>query len=125
MNQFLTPEVVSLIITAVIVPALVKGIKLAGKALENKIGNDKFDKYIVIAEDAVETAVVSVGQTVVDTLKKNGEFDQAAKEEVFTQAKQLAVNIMGYAARNELAKLYGDLDAWLDNKIEYYVKKTK
>lgn len=125
MKDILTPEVITLIITAVIIPAIVKGLNLGAKALESKIGNQNFTKYIGIAEGAVETAVVSIGQTFVDTLKKEGSFDQGAKEEAFSQAKETAIKIMGKAAKDTVSNAYGDFNTWIDNQIEKHVKLLK
>lgn len=78
-----------------------------------------------IAEDAVCTAVTAISQTYVDSLKKSGTFDQAAKEEAFAMAKQKSLAIMGTAGQAALKVTYSDIDAWIDAKIEYYVNVNK
>jgi predicted histidine transporter YuiF (NhaC family) len=125
-------ETLNIIITAVIVPTLAALIPLLVAFLnaktnevKKKVDNEKLNAYVDIAEDAVETAVVSVAQTFVDTLKKQGNFDEEAQRIAFKEAKNKAIAIMGSSARDALAQAYGDLDAWIENKIEYYVKVEK
>lgn len=115
----------NIIITSVIVPLLIAITGYAVNYLNNKIKNDKAEKYILIAEDAVCTAVTSVAQTYVDALKKDGKFDEEAQKVAFDEAKYKAVAIMGEAAREALKEVFGDIDSWLDNKIQYYVRKNK
>jgi len=125
-------EYTEVIMTAVIIPLLtvatgylVAFIKKKIAELEVKINSQKANKYLDIAEDAVCTAVTAVSQTYVDALKNNSQFDQAAQQEAFNRAKDKAITIMGTAAQQALKEMYTDFDAWLDNKIEYYVNVSK
>jgi uncharacterized protein YsxB (DUF464 family) len=125
-------EYTDVIMTAVIIPLLtvatgylVAFIKKKIAELEVKINSQKANKYLDIAEDAVCTAVTAVSQTYVDALKNNSQFDQAAQQEAFNRAKDKAIAIMGTAAQQALKEMYTDFDAWLDNKIEYYVNVSK
>lgn len=125
-------EIVNTVVKAVIIPLLpvltaylIALFKKKTAEAKQRIDNNDFDKYITIAEDAVCTAVNAVSQTIVDTAKKTGTFDQATREEAFNQSKEKALAIMGSAAQTALKEAYGDLDSWLDNKIEYYVRKEK
>ena len=49
--------------------------------------NDQLVKYIDAATDAISKAVLTVNQTYVDSLKKQGKFD----EEAAKTAKQMAI----------------------------------
>lgn len=124
-GNILNPQLVNLLITAILIPLAVKLIKILGKALENKIGNDHFNKYIDIGELAIETAVTSTAQTFVKEMKETGRFDQKAKENAFNQAKNIVFSILTTTAKKELAYIYGDLNTWIDSRIEYYVSSTK
>lgn len=132
MKDILTPEVISTIITVCVIPMLgaltkycIAYIQKKTQELENNIHNDEVKKYVDIAEDAVCTAVAAVSQTMVDTLKKNNTFNQIAAEEAFATAKQQSLAIMGAKAQEILKEAYGDINIWLNNKIEYYVNKNK
>ena len=93
--------------------------------ISQNIKNDEIKKYINIAEDAVYTAVTAVTQTYVMTLKKENAFTEEAQEEAFETAKAKSLLIMGQSAQEALELVYGDLNEWLNNKIEYYVNISK
>lgn len=85
----------------------------------------KYSKYIEIAENAVETAVTSVNQTIVDTAKKDGSWTSEKSAEAFETAKQKILSIIGDAVKQEIITVHGDLNSWLDSKIEACVNKSK
>lgn len=123
--NILTTENVNLVVNGLIIPAVMYGVGQLGKYIKSKIKNQNYSKYVDIAEKAVETAVASVGQTVVDVHKKNDTFDQAAKEEAFARAKEISLSIMGQAAKDVVTEAHGDFNAWIDNQIEKHVKLLK
>lgn len=132
MSEYLTSEMINAAITVVVIPILgiiTKYIVLLLKSkiteLEHSVHNDTLNKYLNLAEDAIETAVVSVNQTFVDAMKKQGAFDENAMEKSFHIAKNKALAIMGASAVSVLKEVYRDMDIWLDNKIEFYVKQNK
>lgn len=131
-NEYLTPEMINTAITMVIIPLfglitkyIVIFLKCRISELEQKADNNTLSKYLQIAEDAIVTAVVSVKQTLVEPMKNQGTFDQAAMEKSFCEAKNKALSIMGFSAQEALKSAYTDIDAWLDNKIEFYVNQSK
>lgn len=121
-HSILSPELLSYLISVLIVPLILTLIKAGVSYIESKTKNNKVGCFIKIAENAVETAVLAVSQVYVDSLKKGNRFDEQAKKEAFNQAKTRALSIIGDGVRGELENLCGDLDSWIDNKIEYYVK---
>lgn len=121
-------ELIQTIVYGVLVPILpvltaylVQVLRAMTKEAKNNIHSNIINKYITIAEDAVSTAVVSVSQTYVDSLKVSGTFDPAAQKEAFEKARLKALAIMGEAAKETIEATYGDLNIWVDNKIEYYI----
>ncbi|MDP4181178.1 MAG: hypothetical protein Q8942_08815 [Bacillota bacterium] len=132
MDQFVTPETISATFSVLIIPIIgfiskfiIMFLKSKVSELEQKIKNDTLNKYISIAEDAIETAVVSVNQTFVDNIKKQGTFDKETAGKSFDLAKQKAISIMGTSVKNALTDAYNDLDAWIDSKIEVCVRQNK
>jgi hypothetical protein len=132
MDNYLTSEMISMAITVVVIPILgiiakyiVMLLKSKVTELEHNIHNDTLNKYLNLAEDAIETAVISVNQTFVDAMKKQGTFDHNAMEKSFHIAKNKALAVMGASAVSALKDVYKDMDVWLDNKIEFYVKQSK
>lgn len=132
MEQILTPETISTVMSLCVIPILgvvakfiIMFLKSKTTELEQKISNEALLKYIKLAEDAVETAVVSVNQTFVDNMKKEGAFDLESAGRSFDLAKHKAITIMGTTVKKALTDVYSDLDGWLDSKIEFYVRQNK
>lgn len=132
MKDYLTPEWMEALLTAVIIPLfgiltkyMITLLKRRIAQLEQSIGQERARNYLSLAENAIESAVISVNQTFVEALKKEGAFDEEAMAQSFRMAKELAAGIIGNAAREGLKLVYEDVDAWLDSKIEFYVNRIK
>ena len=123
MNIILTSVIVPVIVA--LVPFLIAYMNKKTDEVKAKINDARISKYINIAEDAVETAVVSVTQTFVDSIKGGEEWTAETQKQAFEEAKLKAILIMGTAAREALKEAYGDMDSWISNKIEYYVNLRK
>ena len=90
--------------------------------------NDKFVEkinYIEIAEQAVIDVVIALNQTIVDAAKLEGKFDKAKQMEVFMRAKNDIQVILSAKTKEVIRELYGDVDVWLDTKIEAAVNEYK
>lgn len=90
-----------------------------------KIKNDRIVNYIDSAEDAVITAVLTVSQTYVDALKKDGGFTKAAQVEAKNKAIEIATTLINEDIKEAIASVYGDFSLWLTSKIEENVKINK
>lgn len=77
------------------------------------------------AINAVFSAVEYVNQTFVDTLKREGGFDEHAKIRAFTDAKDAALEIMSKSTLAWLERTHADVDNWLTVQIEAAVKAVK
>jgi predicted Holliday junction resolvase-like endonuclease len=128
----MSEQTLNLVITAVLVPVmaalvplLVNAINLYAKQIRTKLKDDELRKYVTIAEDAVQTAVISTYQTYVEALKNGEGWNKDTEREAFEKAKTEALLIMGGAAREALSEFYDDFDVWLKNKIERYVNTSK
>lgn len=93
--------------------------------VEQRIGNDAVNQLLALAENAIESAVTAVNQTFVENMKKQGTFDASAMAESFRMAKDKALAIIGEQAKNGLKLALGDIEAWLEARIEYYVNRSK
>jgi len=96
--------------------------------LKDKIDDDRLTKYIDIANEAVITAVGAVAQVMVDSLKAaavDGVLSSDEAKAAFEEAKARSLAIMGLKGQKAVKELYGDFDAWLINKIDFYVGKRK
>ena len=71
------------------------------------------------------TAVTSTFQTYVDSLKKQGKFDEEAQKTAFNTAKNTALLLLTQDMRNAITTVYGDFDTWLAKTIEQLVLANK
>lgn len=85
------------------------------------IENEKQKALIEYAVEAIETSVDAVSQTYVSTLKKEGKFDAEAHK----KAKELAIAkaklAIAQESKDAVTAIYGDFDAYIDDKIEAYL----
>ena len=72
----------------VLVTYLVKYLKAKTEQTTTKINNELVRTYLQEATDAVLQAVTYTAQTYVDTLKKQGKFDEEAQKKAFNTAKR-------------------------------------
>ena len=86
--------------------------------LNTKIKDQKAAKMATDLATIIMSAVQAVSQAFVDTLKKNGKFDEAAQKE----AKEKAYNIIMGQLTEELKEYvlanFGDIKEYVMNQIE-------
>lgn len=124
MNEILL-DVLSALVTFVLVPLLSWGGVELVKWLSTKTKNEKLQKYIDDATTAVVVAVSEVTQTYVDTLKKEGKFDKDAQKLAFELAKEKALILINDNSKKAINTVYNDFDYWLNLIIEQKVKEQK
>ena len=90
-----------------------------------KIENQKVSEYINAATNVVSDAVLTVSQTYVDALKKEGKFSQKAQIEAKEKAVEIATKLITEDGKNAIEKVYGDFAEWLSTTIESNVKANK
>lgn len=116
MNEILQNLLVATLLA--ILPIITQTITKYLKGLSN-------DKYIRHATDIVIAVVCATSQTIVDDLKRDGEFTREAQKMVFLDAKAQILNMLNEKSKIVLKELYGDLDAWIETQIESVVKGLK
>jgi hypothetical protein len=89
------------------------------------INYQKINQYVDKAQEIINNAVLTVSQTYVDTLKKNGNFDEASQEEAKNKAIEIANKLITEESKKAIIILYGDFDTYLDSMIESIVKQNK
>lgn len=121
-------DVLYLIITGILPLLITYGIlflKVKIKEQEKKLENDQLVKYIDAATDAISKAVLTVNQTYVDSLKKQGKFDDEAAK----TAKQMAIDkakaLITENSKTAIETLYSDFEAYLNDAIEELVRENK
>ena len=124
MNEILI-NIISVIVTAVIIPVItLVGGKLVSW-LNAKINNEKANAMLTAATNAVVNAVRSVLQTYVDTLKANGKFDESSQRIALIKAKKLALESMNEEVQKYIGTTYGNIDTWITTMIEATLNAIK
>lgn len=126
LNAALTGLIIAIV--PILATFLANVLRLQAKKLkeDNKgTKQEQLNKYIDLATETVIDVVTAIAQTTVDTLKKNGEFTKDKQKEVFERAKKEIINILSEDAKKALQEAYGDVNTWLETKIEAEVKNLK
>ena len=124
MNEIML-NVLSCIVTAVIIPLItLLGSKLI-KWISRKINNKKTSKYITEATTTVLNAVKRVFQTYVESLKKEGSFNKDAQFIALNKAKDIVLTQLSEDIKDYINKNFGDVDAWINTQIEASINILK
>ena len=118
-------DIIALIIETALLPILAWAVAKLTAYLDAKIKNETAEKYVNLAVDAVYSAVQQTMQTYVSTLKKSGEWNEEAAQIAFDNAKAIAMVTMGRAAQEVIEELTGDIDAWVEARIEASIMEIK
>ena len=124
MNEILM-NVLSAVVTAVILPLISIGGARLIALINEKIKNDEAVKTLTTATDIVTSAVRSVFQTYVESLKNAGSFDKDAQEIALSKAKEAALAQMSEKVKNYITTNYGSLEDWLTVQIEATINMLK
>lgn len=95
------------------------------KFIQTKTKNAQAREYSVLAINIVTTAVKSVFQTYVESLKKNGEFTIEAQDEALRRARDIVKRQIKDDVRNYIITNYGDFNTWLTSQIEATINTLK
>ena len=104
---------------------LIKWINSKSAQLQASTDNELLQKYIGMLDSTITSCVLTTTQTYVDALKAKGQFDAEAQKEAFNQTKTAVLAILSDEARVYLTSALGDLNAYIDTKIESEVKLNK
>lgn len=100
---------------------------LRAKEIEvlDRVDSEMADKYISMLFNTISVCVSATTQTYVDTLKKEGRFDEAAQKMAFQMTLETIMSTLTDEAIEYLTNIYGDLTAFITAKIEAEVKAQK
>ena len=102
-----------------------KDIRVKSKEITAKTENDKADKYIDMLAETISACVIATNQTYVEVLKKQNAFTAEAQKEAFNLTYNAVMSILTDDAKDYLAEIYGDISAYITNKIEAEVNINK
>lgn len=100
-------------------------IKAKSAELQKKTNNDILNKYVQMATDTITNCVIATNQTYVNSLKEQGKFDEAAQKEAFQRTYQAVLLILSDDAKEYLNDAFGDLNKYLQEKIEATVNNYR
>ena len=125
-------EIITIIITTVIIPLLTWGVKtltnLADAKIEqikNKTIQDAFADARMELEDAVFAAVAETQQVFVEALKADGHFTADDAKVAFNKSFERTKEIMSNSGMNIIETATGALDALITAQIEKVIKQLK
>lgn len=118
-------EVCLIPLLGVLTAYIVKFIKAKSAEIQNKVDNDTADKYIAMLDDTISACVIATTQTYVEALKKENAFTKEAQQEAFDLTFNAVMDVLADDAKEYLTNIYGDLSAYISNKIEAKVNLNK
>lgn len=104
---------------------IVKYINIKSVEIQADVDNNMADKYIAMVADTVSACVIATNQTYVEALKKENVFTAEAQKEAFNLTYNAVMAILTDEAKEYLAEIYGDVTAYITNKIEAEVNISK
>lgn len=121
-------EVLNIILSAVsiVVTGLASwGVSVLISWMNSKIKDQKLAGYLTSITQIVTDAVMNVFQSFVETLKTNGNFDEAAQKEAKDKALDIIMNQLTPELKDYISSNYGDIKEWISNKIESVIYGLK
>jgi hypothetical protein len=92
------------------------------KWLGSKTDDSTLKGVVAKVQDLIVDAVDSTEQTLVKVAKATDSWDEVKKGDAFKKAFDDIVASLNDKAKTTLISEYGNLDTWLSNKIEAYIK---
>lgn len=128
----MTIELIAQIFELVIIPLLgiltTYVIQLINKKMaeiDANVENETASKYIQMLDKTISECVLATNQTYVESLKNKGEFTTEAQHEAFTKTINAVMSILNSDIIAYLNEIIGDLNIYIENKIEAEVKTNK
>ena len=87
--------------------------------------NDLEKKYLDMLNNTITDCVLATNQTYVNELKKQGKFDLDAQKIAFQKTYENVMALLTDEAKKYLSEALGDLQTYVNNKIEAEVLLNK
>lgn len=125
-------EMINTIFQVCIIPLLgvltlyfTKWVRAKSDEIKTKTDNEVLEKYIGMLTDTITSCVVATNQTYVNSLKEKNLFDADAQKEAFNRTKSAVLSILSEDVQTYLSAAMGDLDTYIEKKIEEEVCAAK
>ena len=93
--------------------------------LKQKTNNDTMKLIIDKLDYVVKMCVEATNQTFVDDLKVSDEFDKEKQQEAFKLTTTAVENMLTDTDKKKIVESFGDVDTFVQNAIENYIKNSK
>lgn len=103
----------------------VKWVKIKTEEIQAKENNELYNKYIEMLSTTITSCVIATNQTYVNALKDKNAFTAEAQQEAFNRTKDAVLSILSEEAMNYLNSAVGDLNTYIEKKIEEEVLTAK
>lgn len=124
MNEILI-SIISVVVTSVVLPLITLGGTKLIQLINQKIKDDKTRTILTGLTTIVERSVRSVTQTYVDTLKKNGKFNQEAQLVALSLAKEEVLRELNTETKLFIENNYGSINDFVTTQIESTINQIK
>jgi len=100
-------------------------LKAKAGAIADATAHERVLHYLDLAAAAIETAVAETQQTFVSTVKHTEGWSAATAQEAYQRSRDKAIEIMGQATYAGLSEAVGDVNKWINARIEAAVLSGK
>ena len=118
-------EVCIIPILGVLTAFFVKWVNAKSAEINANVDNTVHTKYMNMLTETITNCVIATNQTYVETLKNTGKFDAEAQKEAFKRTSEAVMSILNQDAVEYLSSAVGDLEAYINKKIEAEVNLNK
>lgn len=123
LNQLV--EVCLVPILAFLTTALINWVKAKIEETRTLTKNEITIKYLNLLEDTIVDCIEATNQTYVDALKGQNAFDAEAQRIALEKTKNAVLDILSEDAIVYLTNFVGDLNYFIENKIEAKIAQSK
>lgn len=92
---------------------------------KEKTNSELADKYLGLLEATIVDCIKATNQTYVNALKDKNAFDAVAQKEALALTTDAVMAILSAEAREYLSHFVGDLDKFIQEKIEANIKTVQ
>lgn len=89
------------------------------------LSTKNIDNSLKLAKDIIRSVIENISQTYVDDLKKQGRFDEKAKNFALMKAKEVVKKLLQTKICKDIKKVSCDYDMWISNEIESSINQMK
>lgn len=118
-------EVCLIPILAFLTTALINWIKTKIEQTKALTESELTIKYLNLLEDTIVACIEATNQTYVDALKGQNAFDAEAQKIALEKTKNAVLTVLSEDAITYLTNFVGDLNYFIENKIEAKIAQSK